>query len=275
MKKTLATFLLFALIMQGFSQSSVTIRNETTESFWVSVNNAYKDKKSPVSIELIEYTVKDLMDEFCLLTIFMGDDNQTAIEREIWLRDDFGNYTDLVYVIVQDRHGRYDLVPAGASGSVDAGFGFNMSVSDQSTSQSSANIGINVSISGQGTVPPPPPANRPKPRPHDTPPPPPQPQQCMYPMSPRDFSLAKEQIEKSTFDSDKVKIAKQIISVECINVAQLKEIMYLLTYEDDKLDIAKFAYPRLLDRNKAYLVNDSFIHSVTQDEWDEFLNQNR
>lgn len=94
---------------------------------------------------------------------------------------------------------------------------------------------------------------------------------CDFPMGTSDFADAKASIKSKTFDDSKLTLAKQIAKGNCLESAQVKEIMELLTYEDDKLEFAKFAYDHVHDPNRYYLVNDAFEFEMTIEELDEYL----
>jgi hypothetical protein len=48
-------------------------------------------------------------------------------------------------------------------------------------------------------------------------------------------------------------------------------ILQLFTFEDNKLELAKFAYDYCIDRENYYRVNDVFTFSSSKDELSRFL----
>jgi hypothetical protein len=95
---------------------------------------------------------------------------------------------------------------------------------------------------------------------------------CPMPMSHDDFEGAKRTINDKTFENDKLTIAKQIASSNCLTAGQVKAIMNLFTFEDSKLDFAKFAYAHTYDRGNYYKVNDAFQFSSSTDALNQFIN---
>ena len=95
--------------------------------------------------------------------------------------------------------------------------------------------------------------------------------QCYYPMSATDFANAKSSVEKQSFEDGKLKVAKQIMSTNCMSVAQVKEIMAMFSYEDTKLEWAKFAYGKTTDPNNYYQLNDGFTYSSSVDALNEYI----
>lgn len=90
---------------------------------------------------------------------------------------------------------------------------------------------------------------------------------CTMPsLGPSDFQRAKATISNQGFDETRATIAKQVIQANCMSVAQIKDILTLFSFEETKLDIAKFAYIYTCDRNKYYEINSVFSFSSSVDE---------
>jgi hypothetical protein len=94
---------------------------------------------------------------------------------------------------------------------------------------------------------------------------------CYYPMAPGDFSKAKESVSTKTFEDSKLTVAKQILNTNCLSSAQVKEIMQLFTYEETKLDWAKFAYGKTTDRGNYFLLNDAFQYETSITELNNYM----
>lgn len=90
-------------------------------------------------------------------------------------------------------------------------------------------------------------------------------------MNSMDFQKAVEQIKKQTFEDSKMTVAKQVLKNNYMNCAQIKTIIGLFTYEAGKLDFAKAAYDKCVEKNNYYLLNDAFTYSASVDELNEFL----
>jgi len=97
---------------------------------------------------------------------------------------------------------------------------------------------------------------------------------CSWPMQSKDYSNAQNSIKKASFEEDKLKIAKQVAKSNCFTTEQVKGILKLLTFEESKLDFAKFAYSRTYDIGNYFSVNDVFTFSASKDELNEFLDAN-
>ncbi len=94
------------------------------------------------------------------------------------------------------------------------------------------------------------------------------------PMSPRDFEAAKTSISKQNFDDTRLKVAKQIINANCLSTNQIKDLCQLFSFEDNKLQLAQYAYDYCIDRKNYFQLNDIFKFSSNVETLTEFI-QNR
>lgn len=91
------------------------------------------------------------------------------------------------------------------------------------------------------------------------------------PMSDADFARAKQSISSKSFESDRIKIARQIFNTNCLTTAQVVEIMPLFSFESTRIEFAKFAYGRTHDIGNFFQINDVFSFSSSIDELDDFI----
>lgn len=94
---------------------------------------------------------------------------------------------------------------------------------------------------------------------------------CQWPMSPIDFTNVKNSISSKAFEDSKYTIAKQVLNSNCLLTSQVKEIMLLFSFEETRLDFAKFAYGRTYDIGNYYQLNDAFTFESTIDELNEYI----
>ncbi len=98
---------------------------------------------------------------------------------------------------------------------------------------------------------------------------------CTPPMTPAEFSDIKGTIASKSFEETKITIAKQIISSHCLFASQVKEVMQLFSFEESKLEIAKFAYNHTYDIGNYYKLNDAFTFETSTEELNQFVNANK
>ncbi len=96
---------------------------------------------------------------------------------------------------------------------------------------------------------------------------------CDAPMPSGEFNSALGSMDTKSFEDSKMTLAKQFTKANCLSAEQVKRVMQKFTYEESKLDYAKFAYEFCLNQNSYYKVNDAFEFELTIDELNEFLEE--
>ena len=91
------------------------------------------------------------------------------------------------------------------------------------------------------------------------------------PMAGGDFSSALGTIRGQSFEETKLNTAKQIAGSNCLSTGQITQICQLFSFEESKLDFAKFAYNNCTDPRSYFKVNNVFSFSSSSDELNEFL----
>ena len=76
-----------------------------------------------------------------------------------------------------------------------------------------------------------------------------------------EFRSALGQVRRASFKEDRLKIARQVIRNNCVSTMQVRQMMDLMSFEDSKLRLAKFAWERVVDPQSYYLLNDAFSFS--------------
>jgi hypothetical protein len=94
---------------------------------------------------------------------------------------------------------------------------------------------------------------------------------CGMPMSSTEFADARKSIESKSFEETKMTMAKQIGRDRCFTVDQVKSVMGTFSFEDSKLEFAKYAYDRTHDIGNYYKLNDAFTFESSVDDLNTFL----
>lgn len=98
------------------------------------------------------------------------------------------------------------------------------------------------------------------------------PQPCLVPHE--DFTQIMASIKKESFNNTKITLAKQILrSKQCFSVNQVKEMIKLFSFDDSKLEIAKYAWDYTIDRDNYYQVADVFSFSSNKEKLMKFLEE--
>lgn len=90
-------------------------------------------------------------------------------------------------------------------------------------------------------------------------------------MSPKDFGEAYAMIQRESFDDTRLTIAKQVVVNNKMMVNQIAQIARLFSFENNRLEFAKFAYPYCIEKNKYYLLYDVFDHDSSKHELNEYI----
>jgi len=92
-----------------------------------------------------------------------------------------------------------------------------------------------------------------------------------YTMSSSDYQSALKSIESKSFADSKLILAKQVAKSNCSTAGQIKSIMQLFTFEDNKLEYAKFAYGFCFNPENYWKLNDAFEFESTIEELNDYI----
>lgn len=90
-------------------------------------------------------------------------------------------------------------------------------------------------------------------------------------MSPRDFNSAMSTIKGQSFEDTRLKTAKQVITSNCLNVDQIMQIANTFSFEDNKLEFAKYAYDYCIEPRNYFKLNGIFSFSSNVDELSDYV----
>ncbi len=94
-------------------------------------------------------------------------------------------------------------------------------------------------------------------------------------MNDYDFSLTKQSLQKEWFENTRVTTAKQIMDRNYFTSQQAKEILLLFTFENNRLDLAKYAYGKTVDKNNYFIINDVFSFNNSKEELARYIREYR
>ena len=87
-----------------------------------------------------------------------------------------------------------------------------------------------------------------------------------------DFNQAKETIRKEWFENTRLTTAKQVIDRNFFTSQQVRELMLLFSFENNRLDIAKYAYGKAVDKRNYDVVNDAFTFN-SKEKLDQYIRE--
>ncbi len=94
-------------------------------------------------------------------------------------------------------------------------------------------------------------------------------------ISQRDFDQVKQSLQKEWFENNRLTSAKFIIENNFFTAMQVKELMQLFSFDDKKLEIAKLAYRKTIDKQNYYVCNEALTFSSNKDELARFIRESR
>ena len=86
-----------------------------------------------------------------------------------------------------------------------------------------------------------------------------------------EFEHLKRMIQRTSFESTQLQIAKQAVRDNNVSAAQVRDLMMLFSFESTKVEFAKYAYDSVVDKNRFYIIYDAFTFSSSIDEMERFL----
>ncbi len=92
-------------------------------------------------------------------------------------------------------------------------------------------------------------------------------------MSAPDFNALCAVVANTSFDDTKLALCRQAVSANYVSSNQVRDLMMLLTFESSRLELAKFAYRNVVDKNRYYVVNSAFTFSSSVDELNRYISQ--
>lgn len=86
-----------------------------------------------------------------------------------------------------------------------------------------------------------------------------------------EFESVKESLRKEWFEANRLKSVKFIIDKNNFTTQQVKELMLLFTFENNKLEIAKYAYNKTVDKQNYFQVNEVLTFNSSKEELAKFI----
>lgn len=91
-----------------------------------------------------------------------------------------------------------------------------------------------------------------------------------WPMDQGSFGSALQTIQQTDFESTKLSTAKSIISSQCVTTDQIVAVCREFDFESSKLEFAKFAYGRVIDKGNYFKINQVFDFDSSKSDLMQF-----
>lgn len=90
-------------------------------------------------------------------------------------------------------------------------------------------------------------------------------------MSQPSFMSLISMVNSETFESSKENIAKQAINTNFMTSSQVMQLLKCFTFESTKLEVAKLAYSKVIDKENFFMVNSAFTFESSIDELNQYI----
>ncbi len=94
---------------------------------------------------------------------------------------------------------------------------------------------------------------------------------CTPTFTNKQFALIIIRLEKEGFESKKLAIAKSIARSNCLLTKQVRDVIKLFNFENNRVAFAKFAYNNVADKENYDLLLDSFTFETSKQEIREYI----
>ena len=94
---------------------------------------------------------------------------------------------------------------------------------------------------------------------------------CVNPLSEPDFTTEYIQIKAHDFDEAKKTDIEKLFSSKCLTTNQIIQLLKVLSFEEDKLDLAKKAYGNVADPENFKSINSIFDFDDSKNELQKFV----
>lgn len=94
-------------------------------------------------------------------------------------------------------------------------------------------------------------------------------------MSYKEFATMKERVKLNTLENGKLETAKMMTRENVLTAAQVAEITRLFTFDNNRLDFAKFAFEFTYDRENYTVVSDALAFQKNREDLLRFTQQQR
>jgi len=97
--------------------------------------------------------------------------------------------------------------------------------------------------------------------------------QCSDPMDDSKFNELYDKIKAAGYENEKLIAAKKLLVNVCLSTEQAKKIALLFTHDREKLDLLKYIYYVITDKEAAKTLGDQFQFTETKHDFLKFISK--
>lgn len=94
---------------------------------------------------------------------------------------------------------------------------------------------------------------------------------CRIPMTSSSFEAARGTLQNNKFEDNKLSLAKQIIADNCMTTTQIETICRLFSFDDSRLEFAKYAYAYCTDPQNYFKLNNVFSFESSKSALNDYV----
>ncbi len=91
-------------------------------------------------------------------------------------------------------------------------------------------------------------------------------------MSDSEIQTLMQSMKNATFDEKMISVAKTALKNSMLKTSQVHQLLDLITFEQQKLELAKYCYDKTTDKNNYYTLYNDFKFSNYSDQLDKYIN---
>lgn len=89
------------------------------------------------------------------------------------------------------------------------------------------------------------------------------------------FRRKHEEVKSKSFDDDKMERIKEAFEYDNLKTDQVIELMKLFSFDDKRMETAKFCYKKTVDKENFYKTYDQFSFSTYKTQMKDWVNKNK
>ena len=78
-------------------------------------------------------------------------------------------------------------------------------------------------------------------------------------------------MRREAFDETRLRMAITAVSISGVTSYQLRELMLMLTFDSNRLKLAKTAYAFVADKGNIFIINDAFVFNSNATEFYKYI----
>lgn len=94
-------------------------------------------------------------------------------------------------------------------------------------------------------------------------------------MDVQSFEMLKRALSRESFEKSRLEIAKSSIDRNNFSTLQVRDLLLLFSFENSKLDLAKYAYGKVVDKNNFFQVYDVFSFSSSKEDLANYIRRTK